>query len=265
MGAYVHHWKKHAGGAQAKRLDFDSNTQAGTDNNGQPVTFRRSTTGWARPRASVLMFSTGAERSEPHAQGVCIPPQPAGRGENPADAGGAGTGARHSGQYVLARHQRAPRSRHRKTSSPICFSSEKKPRPISYAGRSRAFRMTRSLSSRERRKCDTGPHRLHKLLLTGPYVNANHVLVFQDANVAGHYDQVYEKSWQVLSNNRSPSKPAAAAFSSTNLATQPFDSQPASVPKMDITSRRIQIPMWIKFLAASPIASSRKHIRPKAT
>ncbi len=71
--------------------------------------------------------------------------------------------------------------------------------------------------------------------LTGLYVNANHVLVFQDANVAGHYDAVFEQSWQVLKSNHSPSKAAANAFSGTNLATQPYDSQAGFVPKMEIT------------------------------
>jgi phosphatidylserine/phosphatidylglycerophosphate/cardiolipin synthase-like enzyme len=46
--------------------------------------------------------------------------------------------------------------------------------------------------------------------LTGLYVNANHVLVFQNANVAGQYNKVFQKSWQVLSDNKSPSKAAAA-------------------------------------------------------
>ena len=49
--------------------------------------------------------------------------------------------------------------------------------------------------------------------LTGLYVNANHVLVFEDANVAAHYGEVFEKSWLVLKENHSPSKPAAVAFS----------------------------------------------------
>ena len=71
--------------------------------------------------------------------------------------------------------------------------------------------------------------------LTGLYVNANHVRVFEDANVAGHYDQVFEKSWQVLSGNKSPSAAAANAFSGTTLATVPYDSQPGFVPKMQIT------------------------------
>ena len=71
--------------------------------------------------------------------------------------------------------------------------------------------------------------------LTGLYVNANHVLVFEDADVASHYDAVFEKSWQILSAGKSPSKAAAAAFSSTGLATQPYESQAGSVPKMSIT------------------------------
>jgi hypothetical protein len=71
--------------------------------------------------------------------------------------------------------------------------------------------------------------------LTGLYVNANHVLVFQDANVAAHYDAVFEEAWRVLGSNHSPSKAAGAAFSSTNLATQPYVSQAGFVPKMQIT------------------------------
>jgi hypothetical protein len=71
--------------------------------------------------------------------------------------------------------------------------------------------------------------------LTGLYVNANHVLVFQDAKVAGQYDMVFEKSWQVLPNGKPPSKPVAAAFASTDLASQPYSSQNGFVPQMQIT------------------------------
>jgi len=39
-GAYVHHFGKQTQVVpKTKQLDFDTNTQAGTDNNGQPVTF----------------------------------------------------------------------------------------------------------------------------------------------------------------------------------------------------------------------------------
>lgn len=71
--------------------------------------------------------------------------------------------------------------------------------------------------------------------VTGLYVNANHVLVFDDANVAAEYAKVFEESWQVLSQGKTPSKKAADAFSSNALATQPYAYQSSSVPKMSIT------------------------------
>jgi len=71
--------------------------------------------------------------------------------------------------------------------------------------------------------------------VTGLYVNANHVLVIDDANVAAQYAKVFEKSFAILSQNKTPSKAAANAFSSTPLATQPFTFQSASVPKMSVT------------------------------
>jgi hypothetical protein len=72
--------------------------------------------------------------------------------------------------------------------------------------------------------------------LTGLYVNANHVLVFEDAGVAGHYDEVFEKSWEILSEARNwPSKAAASSFASSSLATQPYQSQTGFFPKMQIT------------------------------
>ena len=71
--------------------------------------------------------------------------------------------------------------------------------------------------------------------VTGLYVNANHVLVFNDANVAAQYAEVFKQSWQILSNDKSPSKAAATAFSSTALAAHPYTSQAGFVPKMSIT------------------------------
>jgi hypothetical protein len=72
--------------------------------------------------------------------------------------------------------------------------------------------------------------------LTGLYVNANHVLVFEDAGVAAHYDQVFEKSWQALTGIKKwPSGASASAFASTALATQPYQSPAGFVPKMQIT------------------------------
>lgn len=71
--------------------------------------------------------------------------------------------------------------------------------------------------------------------VTGLYVNANHVLVFNDATVAQQYAKVFQQSWQVLTQFPKTSKQAAAAFASTPLATMPFKDQSPTVPKMSIT------------------------------
>jgi hypothetical protein len=74
--------------------------------------------------------------------------------------------------------------------------------------------------------------------VTGLYVNANHVLVFNDADVAGEYAKVFQASWDALSAAKvknGPSAAAANAFSSTQVASQPFRIQSAAVPKMSIT------------------------------
>lgn len=71
--------------------------------------------------------------------------------------------------------------------------------------------------------------------VTGLYVNANHVLVFNDAAVAQEYAKVFQESWQVLTQFPKTSKQAAGAFASTPLAAQPFKDQSATVPKMSIT------------------------------
>jgi hypothetical protein len=71
--------------------------------------------------------------------------------------------------------------------------------------------------------------------VTGLYVNANHVLVFDEPQVAAEYAKVFQESWQVLSKTKTPSAAAANAFSGNPLATQPFQYQSASVPKMSIT------------------------------
>jgi PLD-like domain len=71
--------------------------------------------------------------------------------------------------------------------------------------------------------------------VTGLYVNANHVLVFDDSTVAAKYAAVFEESWQILSANKTPSQAASSAFSQTALATQPFAVQSSSVPHMSVT------------------------------
>jgi hypothetical protein len=71
--------------------------------------------------------------------------------------------------------------------------------------------------------------------VTGLYVNANHVLIFDDANVATEYAKVFEESWQILKEIKTPSKKAASEFATTPLATKPFVYWSPSVPKVCIT------------------------------
>jgi hypothetical protein len=63
--------------------------------------------------------------------------------------------------------------------------------------------------------------------LTGLYVNANHVLVFDDPTVAQHYSNVFDESWN---DNTSAPK-----FAATPLATQPFQPVAPGLPRMTIT------------------------------
>jgi phosphatidylserine/phosphatidylglycerophosphate/cardiolipin synthase-like enzyme len=71
--------------------------------------------------------------------------------------------------------------------------------------------------------------------ITGLYVNANHVLVFNEPSVAAEYAKVFDASWKVLTQfPKTPSAAAANAFSSNPLATQPFKYQSATVPMMNI-------------------------------
>lgn len=72
--------------------------------------------------------------------------------------------------------------------------------------------------------------------ITGLYVNANHVLVFTDVNVASQYKRVFDQSWAILTKfPKTPSKRAAGAFSTTAVATNPFVYQTSSMPKLSIT------------------------------
>jgi hypothetical protein len=68
--------------------------------------------------------------------------------------------------------------------------------------------------------------------VTGLYVNANHVLVIEDADVAAHYSQVFAESLSVLKSAK-PSTAFANAFAASTLATQAFTS--ASTPRLSIT------------------------------
>jgi PLD-like domain len=71
--------------------------------------------------------------------------------------------------------------------------------------------------------------------VTGLYVNANHVLVFDDAAMATEYAKVFAQGWQILTQYPNKSAKASAAFSATALSSDPFTIQSASLPKISIT------------------------------
>jgi len=71
--------------------------------------------------------------------------------------------------------------------------------------------------------------------VTGLYVNANHVLVFEDSGVAEQYAKVFEESWAVLEKYPDKSAAAASFFASSSLAEQAFVPSGRSLPKMSIT------------------------------
>lgn len=74
----------------------------------------------------------------------------------------------------------------------------------------------------------------------GIYVNANHVLVFEDKQVAGYYEQVFEECWKILSTvpppagTENPSAKSAAAFAGTPLSAGSFNSTTAGPDNMTI-------------------------------
>jgi phosphatidylserine/phosphatidylglycerophosphate/cardiolipin synthase-like enzyme len=63
--------------------------------------------------------------------------------------------------------------------------------------------------------------------VTGLYVNANHVLVFNDATVAGKYSEVFEEAWQ--------GNVKAKSFIQSKLAGQTFSFSSKATPKTEIT------------------------------
>jgi len=70
--------------------------------------------------------------------------------------------------------------------------------------------------------------------VTGLYVNANHVLVFDDPGIASEYAKVFEQSWTILNGTKTPSKGAANAFAKTAFATQPFTPPSPPAPKFSV-------------------------------
>jgi len=71
--------------------------------------------------------------------------------------------------------------------------------------------------------------------VTGLYVNANHVLVFEDPAMAAEYSKVFEQSFAILSKTKTPSQGAANAFAGTAFATKPYAPQSPPAPKLSIT------------------------------
>lgn len=62
--------------------------------------------------------------------------------------------------------------------------------------------------------------------ITGIYVNSNHVLVFNDAQVAAEYSKVFEEAWKDKVNE---------SFQNSPLAAAPFIATSARLPKTSIT------------------------------
>jgi PLD-like domain len=235
--AYVHHFGKNTPVVpKTKQLDFDTRAQAGMDNNGQPVTFAQIYN-WMGETAREQIFAVldrvvndnsltlkvfAYDLNEPDIVKILLTLAEQGRVRIILDNAslhvtkGAKKTPEDQFTDLFRQRKRAPSDILRGSFGRF---SHDKIFIVSRNGGSAIEVLTGSTN----------------FSLTGLYVNANHVLVFQDANVAGHYDEVFEKSWQVLSSNKSPTKTAADAFSNTNLATQPYNSQTGFVPKMDIT------------------------------
>lgn len=237
-GAYVHHFGKQTPVVpKTKALDFDTNTQAGT-NNGQPVTFAQIYN-WMGETAREQIFAVlnrvlndptltlkvfAYDLNEPDVVKILLTLGAQGRARIILD---------NAKLHVTAPDDKDPTPEDQFTA--LFKQQMKSPSDIVRGSFARFSHDKVFIVSRNGGAAIEVLTGSTNFSLTGLYVNANHVLVFQDANVAGHYDEVFETSWTVLSGNKSPSKTAANAFSSTGLATQPYQSQPDFVPKMQIT------------------------------
>ena len=237
-GAYAHHFGKNTPVVpKTKQLDFDTNTQAGTDNNGQPVTFAQIYH-WMGETAREQVFDVlnrvlndpsltlkvfAYDLNEPDIAKILLALAKQGRLRVILDNA--------SLHVTKTAKVKTPEDQF----TDLFQQQRKAPSDIVRGSFARFSHDKIFIVSREGENAIEVLTGSTNFSLTGLYVNANHVLVFQDANVAGHYDEVFEKSWQVLKSNKSPSKAAAAAFSNTDLATQPYESQADFVPKMEIT------------------------------
>jgi phospholipase D-like protein len=238
-GAYAHHFGKNTPVVpKTKQLDFDTNTQAGTDNNGQPVTFAQIYH-WMGETAREQTFDVlnrvlndpsltlkvfAYDLNEPDIAKILLALAKQGRARVILD---------NASLHVTKKAAKVKTPEDQFTD--LFQQGKKAPSDIVRGSFARFSHDKIFIVSRDGENAIEVLTGSTNFSLTGLYVNANHVLVFQDANVAEHYDEVFEKSWQVLKSNKSPSKAAAAAFSNTDLATQPYDSQADFVPKMEIT------------------------------
>ena len=238
-GAYVHHFGKSTPVVpKAGQLEFDTSTQAGTDNNNQPVTFAQIYN-WMGETAreqildvlnrvvndpSLTLKVFAYDLNEPDIVKILLTLAAQGRVRVILD------------DAALHVTKKGAKSKSPEDQFTDLFQQQKKaPADIVRGAFGRFSHDKIFIVSRN----DGGAIQVltgsTNYSLTGLYVNANHVLVFEDANVAGHYDEVFEKSWQILSAHPKVSAAAATAFASTDLATQPYNSQAGFVPKMSIT------------------------------
>jgi PLD-like domain len=237
-GAYTHHFgKKTPVTPKTKQIDFDTNTQAGVNDQGQPVTFAQIYA-WMGETAREQVFNVlnsvlddpsltlkvfAYDFNEPDIAKILLTLAEQGRVRIILD--NASLHVTQKGKPKTPEDQFADLFEQKKKSPAELVRGS-----FGRFSHDKIFIVARSNGSAI--QVLTGST---NFALTGLYVNANHVLVFDDANVAGHYSDVFEKSWQVLKDNKSPTKAAANAFSSTDLATQPYNSQAGFVPKMTVT------------------------------
>ncbi|MEP6838316.1 MAG: phospholipase D-like domain-containing protein, partial [Bradyrhizobium sp.] len=236
-GAYVHHFGKNTPVVpKTKDFEFDTNTQAGI-NNGQPVTFAQIYN-WMGETAREQIFNVlnrvlndpsltlkvfAYDFNEPDIAKILLTLAEQGRVRIILDNASlhvtpAGKDKTTEDEFTDLFEQR------KKSPSDIVRGS------FARFSHDKVFIVSRNGGAAI--EVLTGSTNFS---LTGLYVNANHVLVFEDADVAGHFDEVFEKSFQILSGAKSPSKGTANAFSGTDLATQPFVPPAGFVPKMSIT------------------------------
>jgi hypothetical protein len=237
-GAYVHHFGKNTPVVpKTKDFEFDTNTQAGTNNDGQKVTFAQIYN-WMGETAREQIFNVlnqvlndpsltlkvfAYDFNEPDVAKILLTLAEQGRVRIILDNASLHVTA--AGKEKTTEDQFTDLFKQRKKSPSDLVRGS-----FARFSHDKVFIVSRNGGAAM--KVLTGSTNFS---LTGLYVNANHVLVFEDAEIAGHYDAVFEKSFQILSGTKSPSKGAANAFSSTSLATQPFVPPAGFVPKMSIT------------------------------